>query len=168
MAGERNIAVAIAVCLTALLDVAAPGLFESMLAPLTKLTVAMVSTVLGQMDVTVVQTGSVLSHVDGFAYDITYRCTGYRPLLLLAGLLVVDNGVANLGRVLMLGVVILLSMNLLRLLCLFWLGVLHPAWFATAHELLWPLVFLATVLCLWAGRRSYCPAIARSFVPVRP
>lgn len=167
MTPERSDGFALGVCLLVVIDVASPATLEWLLVPLTTLTVAAVSMLLGWMDVAIIQSGTVISHVDGFAYDIHYRCTGYRPLLLLAGLQCIAPRTPDAGRVLAIGAAILLSANLLRLLSLFWLGVRHPAWFELAHEILWPLTLFAAVLCLWMWRWGPAPTTQRLFVLAR-
>ena len=38
------------------------------------------------------------------------------------------------------GAFILLVMNLLRLVNLFWVGISFPAWFELTHDLIWPAI----------------------------
>ena len=161
---ERYNGFAFVICLLVVLDVANPATLEWLLAPLTMLTVSAISMLLGWMDMAIIQSGSVISHVEGFAYDIHYRCTGYRPLLLLAGLQCVVPRTTDTRRVLTIGAAILLSANLLRLLSLFWLGVRYPVWFELAHEVMWPLTLLAIVFCLWMRRWAPTPAARRLVV----
>ncbi len=51
----------------------------------------------------------------------------------------------------LLGTLILMGMNILRIGCLFLIGCYYPGMFAAAHEQFWPVFSLATMAVLLAG-----------------
>lgn len=151
----------------------APGLhqwFEPLNVGLARATAWLLS----QLQIPVSREGSILAHPDGFAYRITYACSGLRPIALIAVTLLIVPAtwtwrLAGLG----LGVIGVEALNLFRLVHLYWLGVVEPDAFFTAHRVTWNLIAIVLVagyLLLWlrgSGRRmgdhsQAAPAHARS------
>ncbi len=140
--------------LIALLEIVIPSVLERALYPLTTITASATSFAFGLFDVDVARSGFVFAHSDGFAYEIYYRCTGFWPVLLLAGLITADGAVLRTRhRAILIGGGLLLLLNLVRLLSLFWIGVEFPSYFGLAHSVLWPLAMMGTVLSLWLASR---------------
>lgn len=148
-----------AVGVIALLEIVTPSVLERALYPLTTMTASAASFAFGLFDVDVARSGFVFVHSDGFAYEIYYRCTGFWPVLLLAGLITAD-GVALRRRchVILIGGGLLILLNLVRLLSLFWVGVEFPRYFGLAHSALWPFAMMGTVLSLWLASRRIAAA----------
>ncbi len=95
--GAQTIIFAMAVGAIAVLEIVSPAVLERALYPLTAMTASAVSFAFGLFDVDVARSGFVFAHSDGFAYEIYYRCTGFWPVLLLAGLITADGAVLR-GR----------------------------------------------------------------------
>jgi len=151
--------IAMAVGIIALLEIVSPAALTHALYPLTAMTASAVSVAFSVLDLDVARTGFVFAHCDGFAYEIHYRCTGFWPVLLLAGLIGADGtDLRGARRAIIIGAGILLSLNYVRLLSLFWVGVEFPGYFALAHGALWPLAMIAAVLGLWLSMRRREPA----------
>lgn len=96
--------------------------------------------------------GTVLSHPDGFAYEIAARCTGILPVAFLSVSIVAYPGTLRrkcLG--LGIGIPLLITLNLTRLVHLFYLGVHHPAVFDVAHTVLWEGFLIVVIFGLWLG-----------------
>ena len=76
--------------------------------------------------------------------------TGFWPVLLLSCLIIVaESDLRSKGGLLLIGCGLLMLLNLVRLLSLFWVGVDAPAYFALAHSVLWPLAMISAILGLW-------------------
>jgi exosortase/archaeosortase family protein len=91
-------------------------------------------------------------HPGGFAYEISRGCTG----LVGAGLLVVAITAypASFGRRLVgisISVPTFLTLNMVRLVHLFFLGVHRPEVFHIHHEVVWQLGMALAVFGLWFG-----------------
>ena len=105
--------------------------------------------------------GTVLFMPGGFAYDINIGCTGLLPAAVLVVAILVSPGTSgSKRRGLVVGVPLVLAVNLLRLVHLFYLGVFAPRYFVVAHSLLWEgtIVLFTFVTWLswtrWAARRA--------------
>lgn len=114
-----------------------------------------------QLEIPVARRGAVLAHPDGFSYRITYVCSGLRPIAIIAvTLLIVPASRAWRLAGLALGVMGVEALNLCRLVHLYWLGVVDPDAFFTAHRVTWNIVAIVMVagfLLLWlrgGGRRE--------------
>jgi exosortase/archaeosortase family protein len=97
----------------------------------------------------VTRTGTTLMHAGGFACEIDLACTALVPAVLLAG--VMTAGRARFVA-LVVGALLMLLVNQLRLVGLVWVGVVAPAHFDLAHGLIGPLLFLITgagYIVLW-------------------
>jgi exosortase family protein XrtM len=49
------------------------------------------------------------------------------------------------------GVVLILALNLLRIVSLYFIGLQFPRFFAMAHLEIWPAIFIVMAILLWAG-----------------
>ena len=128
--------------------------------PLVELTARATAWLLGGLGLDVARTAGEIRHVGGFAYEIYYRCTGVLPAALLAILILVHPGSwRSKGLGLVLGIPVLGTLNLLRLVHLFLLGVHSPGAFELAHGFFWEAVLMAATLGLWLAwrRRSARP-----------
>ena len=131
------------------------------LAPLTLWTARMTVLLLHWVGVEAVQAATVISHPDGFAYEIAYSCVGVLPVVLFAAA-VLAYPAAPVHRLVAvtIGLPTLLALNFSRLVHLFYLGVHNRADFEVWHGYLWRTIILLSIIGLWlswaywAERRS--------------
>ncbi len=129
--------------------------------PLARLVAFLTQAALHGIGIAVQRLGTVLYVPGGFAYDINIGCTGLLPAAVLAVAILASPGTAaGKRRGLVVGVPLLLTVNLLRLVHLFYLGTYAPRYFVVAHSLLWEgtIVLFTFVTWLlwtrWAARRA--------------
>ena len=97
-----------------------------------------------------VRTATVIYHPNGFAYEIYYRCVGFLPVAILTVAIFAYPGRARFKfSGLALGVPVLLSLNLIRLVCLFYIGVYFPGAFDFAHSVFWDSLMMLATIVLW-------------------
>ena len=132
-----------------------------LLDPLAGLVASVTQGALHAIGIAAERAGTVLFVPGGFAYDITIGCTGLLPAAVLAVAILASPGTWGAKqRGLVVGVPLLLTVNLLRLVHLFYLGIHAPHHFVLAHTLLWEgtMVLCAFVSWLlwtrWADRRE--------------
>jgi exosortase H (IPTLxxWG-CTERM-specific) len=122
------------------------------LVPLRAATAEMALTLIRSIGLDAVRNGTVISHTAGFAYEISRGCTGVIPALLLAvGVLAWPGAGSRKLLAVVLGIPLLLELNLIRLVHLFYLGVRRPELFGVAHEVIWEAVMVLAVFALWLG-----------------
>jgi exosortase/archaeosortase family protein len=122
------------------------------LTPLTMLTAQMTLALLHWIGMEAVRASTVISHPDGFAYEIYYRCTGFLPVAFLTVSILASPGPLRRRLVgLVVGVPILVGLNLVRLVHLFSIGVHNPAAFDVAHAVVWEGFFILAIFGLWLG-----------------
>jgi exosortase/archaeosortase family protein len=126
-----------------------PGIIRA-LAPLDVVTARITAAVLQLSGLAVHQEAAVLSHPAGFSYKIYYNCTGFIAAgFLSAGLLVLPGRwSARLVQV-FLGTALVLALNLVRLVSLFYIGVRYPQVFGFFHTILWNAGMLVFMLGFW-------------------
>lgn len=132
-----------------------------LLDPLAGLVASLTQAVLHGIGIAAERAGTVLFVPGGFAYDITIGCTGLLPAaVLVVAILASPATLGSKQRGLVVGVPLLLTVNLLRLVHLFYLGIHAPHHFVLAHTLLWEgtMVLFTFVTWLlwtrWADRRE--------------
>jgi len=92
----------------------------------------------------------VIMHAGGFACEVYYRCTGLLPALFVAGaILASPASFRSRWRGALLGAVVMLGLNLLRLVGLLAVAVRFPAVFATAHAVVGETIVVAAVIAFW-------------------
>ena len=141
------------------------------LTPLTTLTAQMALGILHLLGMEAVRVATLISHPDGFAYEIYYRCTGFLPVAFLTASILASPG--SLRRKLSglaVGVSILIGLNLTRLVHLFHIGVHNPAAFDLAHTVVWEGFLILAIFGLWLGWTRWSDSQARTAgqEPVRP
>ena len=132
------------------------------LAPLEVLTAQATVALLHLLDIEAVRIASQIHHSGGFAYEIYYRCTGVLPIAILA-ICILAYPAAWRRKVigLIVGILILLVLNLVRLIHLFYVGIHAPIAFDFMHGFLWQAIIVLATLGLWwgwsiwAGRSGY-------------
>lgn len=129
------------------------------LAPLQVATARAVLGLIHLVGMAAVRDASAVYHPGGFAYEISRGCMGLVPV----GLLIVATS-AYPGRLwrklqaLALGIPLLLGLNLIRLLHLFYLGVHRPEAFHLAHQVVWQAAIVVAVFTLWLGTTFWIEA----------
>ncbi len=99
-----------------------------------------------------VREGSALYHSGGFAYQISRGCMGLVPAGFLAtGILAYPAPPRIRAWALMIGLPVILGLNLVRLVHLFYLGVERPELFRPAHGWAWETVMVLAVVVIWLG-----------------
>lgn len=122
----------------------------SLLTPLTTLTAQMTVALLHWLGMEAVRVSTVISHPDGFAYEISYRCTGFLPVAFLTVSILASPGPVRRRLVgLAVGVPVLFGLNLVRLVHLFSIGVHNPAAFDVAHAVVWEGFLIVTIFGFW-------------------
>jgi len=129
----------------------------SLLTPLTTLTAQMTLSLVNWLGMEAVRVGTMISHPDGFAYLIYYRCTGILPVAFLAAAVAayparLHQKLAGLA----VAVPILIIFNLARLVHLFYLGVHRPAVFDVSHTIVWEILLILVTIGLWVGWTRWC------------
>jgi exosortase H (IPTLxxWG-CTERM-specific) len=144
--------VVMTVCVGIVLLTYGDGAVGTLLAPLTAWTTHMTLPVLHWSGMEATRTATVISHPGGFAYEITYRCTGFLPVAFLTAAILASPGSLQRKVVgLTVGVPVLIGLNLTRLVHLFYVGVHNAAAFHVAHTLLWEGCLILAILGLWLG-----------------
>ena len=132
------------------------------LAPLTVLTARATLALLHWSGIEAVREMNVISHPLGFAYQIYYSCTGFTPALSLSiSILAYPGLLRDKWRGIAVGVPILLGLNLVRLVHLFYVGVYSPAIFEYVHHTLWENFLILMIILLWLGWVSWSEARTR-------
>jgi exosortase H (IPTLxxWG-CTERM-specific) len=131
--------------LTPRADVLAP-----VLGPLTTVTARVTLTFLQLCGMEAVQNGGTIASPHGFSYKITYGCVGLIPV---ASFVTAVLAYAAPFRPKLLGIVvgvpILLALNLVRLIHLYYLGVNRSALFDFFHETVWNSCLILSIIILW-------------------
>jgi exosortase/archaeosortase family protein len=125
---------------------------------------SVVQSLLGLSGIEASRAGTLLFVPGGFAYRIAIGCTGLLPAAVLTVAILASPGTGSAKRRgVLVGVPLVLAVNLLRMVHLFYLGVYSPRFFVLAHTVLWEaaivLVVFATWLvwvrwAAWAGRQA--------------
>jgi exosortase/archaeosortase family protein len=129
----------------------------SVLETLDVLTASVTATLLKLSGMPVYQDAAVLSHLAGFSYEIYYKCTGLiLALFLSAALLTLPGRWTSRGMNIFFGAAMVFALNFVRLVSLFYIGVLYPQAFDFFHTVFWEVIMLVFVLAfwLWSMRRA--------------
>jgi exosortase/archaeosortase family protein len=122
-----------------------------LLDPLAGLVASVTQGVLHAIGIAAGRAGTVLFVPGGFAYDITLGCTGLLPAAVLAvAILASPAAWGAKRRGLLVGIPLVLAVNLLRLVHLFYLGIHAPRHFVLAHTLLWEGTMVLFTFVTWA------------------
>ncbi len=147
--GVRFVLILVIFVLLVLLTHRKPVLMRA-LAPFDLFTARLTAVVLDWGGVEVKRESAVLSHPAGFGYKIYYHCTGLVPAGLLAvGILAFPTRLRPKLVGMTIGVPLVLFLNLIRLVSLFYIGVNHPHAFNVAHTVVWEGVLLSFIVGFW-------------------
>ena len=122
----------------------------SALAPLTSLTAQMTLALLRLTGIAVEHGATYLYHPEGFGYEIYFRCTGFLPVAFLTVSILAYPALPRekcLG--LAVGVPLLVALNLIRLVHLFYVGVYQPALFDFVHAVAWEGSIILAIIVIW-------------------
>ena len=128
------------------------------LTPVCILTARSIAQILNWLGMNIQREMATLIHPSGFGYEIGFGCTGAIPAGLLVTAILAAGGPMRTrvwGAVI--GAVGVLLFNLIRLVSLFYIGVLAPRFFAAAHSLVWQaltVLFVAGFFFAW--KRKAC------------
>ena len=103
--------------------------------PLDEMTASMTAMTIRQLGMPVSVDSTLLTHPSGFRFRISYGCTGLVPFAIIVAtlsLLPLSGGQRLTG--ILLGAVLTIGLNLLRLAGLYFIGVHYPYDFVAAHE----------------------------------
>jgi exosortase/archaeosortase family protein len=120
------------------------------LGPLEVLTAQATVALLHLLNIEAVRAASQIHHPGGFAYEIYYRCTGALPIAILS-IFILAYPAAWRHKItgLIVGIPLLIALNLVRLIHLFYVGVHAPAEFDMFHGLVWEGIIIMATLGLW-------------------
>ena len=106
---------------------------------------------------------------EGYSLAILPGCDGLQPLaIFLIGVVAYPARARRKLSVMVTGTLLLLTLNLMRILSLYYIGVDWPGAFVTAHEEVWPVGFGVVAFVLWlAWAQRVSNSIASSAPPVR-
>jgi len=108
-------------------------------------------------------------HTVGFAISIHRGCDALEPAwFFCAAVLAFPAPWHRKRAVLLVGTALILLLNLVRIVSLFYIGLRAPAFFPTAHLELWPAAFLLVALLLWIGWIRSVPPGGKFHVPAAP
>jgi len=125
-------------------------LLGTLLEPWTRLTTKVTLALIRWTGMEAVRNETVISHPDGFAYEIYYRCTSFLPIAFLcASILAYPRPLHYKIIGLIVGGPILMLLNLVRLVHLFYIGVNNPAVFRIAHSVIWLALIIIAIISLW-------------------
>jgi exosortase/archaeosortase family protein len=126
------------------------ALVGRLLDPWVELTVRATLSCLHLLGMEALQMADAIHHPSGFAYEVYYRCTGVLPVAVLT--ILTMAACTPLRRKLLglaVGIPVLILLNLVRLVHLFYIGIHHPAAFGLAHGVLWEAALMTATLGLW-------------------
>jgi exosortase/archaeosortase family protein len=116
------------------------------LAPFTVLTAQLTAFMLAAIGLPVTREAATLVHAGGFACEVDVACTALIPAALLAATMAVVRATPRTHFTgIVIGALLLVLVNQLRLVSLVWLGVHAPGYFDVAHNLLWPALLILTI-----------------------
>ncbi|MGR9108678.1 MAG: archaeosortase/exosortase family protein [Gammaproteobacteria bacterium] len=149
----RRLVVALAVLTVFSLNLDLFPSIQSVLAKSTGLTANSTAAILSWFSIEAVPEGRLISHPDGFRYSIELSCTGFIPLSFLAVAIAFFPATRRRRvRGLILCLPYVLVVNQVRLVSLFYTGVMWPRAFDLVHEVLWEclmVVFIGGFWFLW-------------------
>jgi exosortase/archaeosortase family protein len=133
----------------------------NVLEPFATLVAHLTQSALGWVGVGALRAGTFLYVPGVFEYEIRAGCTGILPAAVLTVAIVASpgNDVAKRWG-LIVGVPLVLAVNLLRLLHLFYLGVHAPQHFALAHSVLWEGTIVLCTFAVWLAWARYAPSFS--------
>jgi exosortase/archaeosortase family protein len=116
----------------------------------TALVASVVQSLLGLSGIEASRAGAFLYVPGSFRYEIALGCTGLLPVaVLIVAILASPGSGAAKRRGVLVAVPVVLAVNLLRLVHLFYVGVHSPGLFALAHSVLWEGAMVLVTFAAW-------------------
>ncbi len=132
---------------------------EPALLPLDLVTVKVAGSLLQLTGMDAVRIGTRIYQPGGFSYWVNYSCTGILPVAFLVVAVLAYPGRLRLKiRGIALGVPLLLALNQVRLVSLFYIGVYRPSIYDTAHLVVWENIIIAAIIGIWFGWTRWADA----------
>lgn len=126
------------------------------LVPLAEWTAMNTSELIKWSGIDVLQEGVILTHPHGFTYEVAYTCTGLLPgATFIACILAYPGPLRNKWLGILLCLPVLLAVNYLRLVNLFFIGVYFPGSFELVHEVVWEGLQVVAFISLWLSWISW-------------
>ncbi|WP_337287513.1 exosortase H [Candidatus Methylomirabilis sp.] len=95
-------------------------------------------------------TSGTILRIEGFAAQIDDVCTGiFVVAIYLSAVLAYPSRVKEKLKGLLLGVSVILTLNLIRVVSLMYIGRFFPSFFETAHLLVWQSLIIFFALLVW-------------------
>lgn len=105
--------------------------------------------VLNLLSIKATASGTLLQ-VEGFAAKIDDVCTGlFVVAIYLSAVVAYPSQATEKLKGMLLGTSVILSLNLIRVISLVYIGRYHPAFFETAHLLIWQSLIIFSALLAW-------------------
>ena len=124
--------------------------------PIQELIARITASLLSLIDIQVIQQGTDLVHLSGFACAITPGCTGLVPVILFAvAVLMYPAPASKKTTGLLTGIPFLVAVNFIRLVHLVYIGTHHITWFDVMHEVIWQSLIALTVVAAWWAWTSW-------------
>ena len=140
-----------------------------LVSPLRVLTARAVLLLIQQIGMDAVREGSAIYHAGGFAYEISRGCLALVPAgFLVVSVLAYPGKTGRKLAAITLGVPLLLGLNLVRLVNLFYLGVHRADLFGLAHQVVWQGVMILAVLALWLASTRHLAGTRHLAISGRP
>ena len=122
------------------------------LTPLTAYTAQLTLYLLHLFGMEATRAAASIYHPSGFAYEIYYRCLGFLFVIIFtAAVLSYPRSIRKKVYGIVLGVPVLLMLNFIRLVTLFYVGVHHPVAFDFVHTFFWNIILFIVTIGLWLG-----------------
>lgn len=141
-------------------------LLGNVLSPLAYFTARTTLALLHICGIEAARTATLIYHPDGFTYEIYYRCTGFLPVAILTAAIFAYPGPWRYKIFgLAMEVPVLLALNLIRLVTLFYVGVYIPAAFDFAHSVIGESLLIIATAGLWLAWIRWKPTSNKILVP---
>ena len=104
---------------------------------------------LNLLGASVATNGTVVGSSD-FAYNVVVECTAIGPIILFVGAVIAfPAALWSKALGIGIGVVFLTTINLVRLVSLFYIGAVFPDYLPMAHFLVWQAAIIISAILLW-------------------
>ncbi len=109
-----------------------------------------ISTLVGAVGIASRSAGTLVVHNNQFAIEITYRCTGILHVaFFLSAVLALPYRLMAKVRVMLVGIILILIANLLRIIAVYLVGVFAYPWVHMAHDVAGELFMIAVTVLAW-------------------
>ena len=147
---EVRLAAALACLFVIVLPRYRPAVPGGILGSFTAIVASVVQSLLRWIGIEASRAGTFLYVPGSFGYEIGLRCIGMLPAAVLIVAILASPGTgAAKRRGVLVGVPLVLGVNLLRLVHLFYVGIHSPGLFALAHSVLWEGAMVLVTFATW-------------------